>query len=453
MKTYREIDLSDTPIVVLGCGHFFTAETLDGHMGMAEVYSQDERGEFTGLRNVSAELARSIPRCPDCQCPVRQHCTQRFNRVINRAVIDEMSKRFLVNGKEALRKLERQILELEQDFEQSRGEITDSIRHAAAHFAGQLTHAKTSELTQNLKQRNVKFRNLEQAICLFRSTVADKNQPAQKLHDATVNAARRRSIDHLMTNLNITESVPAIARDRRITAGGRILQVQAECIVLADRFSIAQVIRSTPAGSSIKISGGVPEQLVKPFFKTCRILIDDCGVENLPKLGIEASIYYARIARLYESHCRSTKIDVEQASENVKIARELLKTARVLCKQPFQNADFLRNAVEESIKLLRKEWYESVTAEELAAIKKAMVSGSEGIATHSGHWYNCENGHPVSLPSPFLPQSIDSVIVCNRRLRDAHGDGPLPGMRSTCWWTRSSCSRRGHSCYKHGRLI
>jgi hypothetical protein len=42
----------------------------------------------------------------------------------------------------------------------------------------------------------------------------------------------------------------------------------------------------------------------------------------------------------------------------------------------------------------RKEWYEEVSPEELAAIKAAMVSG---IATHSGHWYNCENGHPVSL--------------------------------------------------------
>lgn len=78
-------------------------------------------------------------------------------------------------------------------------------------------------------------------------------------------------------------------------------------------------------------------------------------MENLPKLGIEASIYYARIARPYESHCRSAKIDVEQAFEYVKIARKLLKKVRVLCEQSFQNADFLRNAVEESSKLLRKE--------------------------------------------------------------------------------------------------
>ena len=37
MKPHGEIDLNKTPFIVLHCGHFFTAETLDGHMGMAEV--------------------------------------------------------------------------------------------------------------------------------------------------------------------------------------------------------------------------------------------------------------------------------------------------------------------------------------------------------------------------------------------------------------------------------
>lgn len=405
MKTYREIDLNDTPIVVLGCGHFFTTETLDGHMGIAEVYLQDEHGKFTGLQNVSAKLARSIPRCPNCQCPVRQHCTKRFNRVINRAVIDEMSKRFLVNGKDELRKLERQILELEQDLEQSRGNISLPIHQLARNIRddrGQLTTIKISKLTQTLQERNVNSRNLENAIRLFGKRVADKNQPAQKLHDATVHAARRRSIDQLMTNLDITKSVPPIARDRLIIAGGRIAQVQAACIILADRFSTTQTIRAIAAGSSIQIPGGAPERLAKPFFETCGSLIDDCAAENLSKIGTEATIYYARIARLYESYCHSTKTDLDQASQYVKTAKELLLKARALCKQPFQNADVLRDGVEESIKMLRKEWYESVTAEELAAIKEAMVSGPEGMGTHSGHWYNCANGHPVSHPSSFF---------------------------------------------------
>lgn len=52
--------------------------------------------------------------------------------------------------------------------------------------------------------------------------------------------------------------------------------------------------------------------------------------------------------------------------------------------------------------MLRREWYESVSAEELAAIKQAMVGGPRGIATHAGHWYNCQwaPGTHISLCSP-----------------------------------------------------
>lgn len=65
MKTYNEINPDESPIVVLGCGHFFTAETLDGIMEMGEVYLVDKNGEFIGLRDVSTKLAQTVPRCPE----------------------------------------------------------------------------------------------------------------------------------------------------------------------------------------------------------------------------------------------------------------------------------------------------------------------------------------------------------------------------------------------------
>ena len=55
MKTYREIDVSESPIVVLGCGHFFTAETLDGIMGMRDVYVSNDWGTFTALADISGD--------------------------------------------------------------------------------------------------------------------------------------------------------------------------------------------------------------------------------------------------------------------------------------------------------------------------------------------------------------------------------------------------------------
>ena len=401
MKTYEEVDLNESPIVVLGCGHLFTAETLDGHMGMAEVYEQDKYGSFIGLQDISTSFARSVPRCPDCQRPVRQYCTQRFNRVVNRAVLDEMSKRFLVRGKDDLAILERGITDAELDLQNSQDDILTSIRlasgQAAAHVTRTLTPAKIQEITEKLKDRRAMAKALGTEIRRFNENVAEKNQPVRKLYEAMVNAARRKPIDELMMDLDINRSVPTVSRDRRILFGGRIAGLQAECIVLTDRLCISQVLKSTQAGASIEISKEPLENEAKPFFKTCRTFIDQSTEENLPKLAVEAALYYAKMARPYQSYCRLIKKETEPASEYVKIAKELLETAKDLCKQPFQKSKELSTAVKQSIRMLGKEWYEEVTPQELAAIKQAMVSGAQGINTHSGHWYNCENGHPVSL--------------------------------------------------------
>ena len=410
MNTYGEIDLDETPIVVLGCGHFFTTETLDGLVGMTEVYLQDGYGEFTAIQDVSSTLALNTPRCPDCQCPIRQHCAKRFNRVINRAVIDEMSKRFLVKGQEDLRDLERQIVELEGDFESSRQDTEKALRHPAAHDTEQrwpptmrqTSSATAAKITHDLKERHAKATNLYSAIRVFLKQVADKNQPAQKLHDATVTALRRRSIDQMLTDLTVADSVPPIARDRRVTFGGRAAHLRAESIIINDRLNMAQILEATPDGTSIKLPGGAPEQHVKQFFKTCEEFITTCTAENLPKLSVEASLHHASTARSYESYCRAAKNqNVKHASERVQTAKEILAKAKEICDLKFQNADALRKAVEESIKLLGREWYEDVSAEEIAAVKKAMISSRDSFATHSGHWYNCANGHPVSLPPPL----------------------------------------------------
>ena len=66
MKTYGEIFVNETPIVVFGCGYFFNAETLDGLIGIHEIYTTEKSGRFTGLADISRALASKIPQCPDC---------------------------------------------------------------------------------------------------------------------------------------------------------------------------------------------------------------------------------------------------------------------------------------------------------------------------------------------------------------------------------------------------
>lgn len=396
MKTYEEINPDESPIIALGCGHFFTAESLDGLVGIEEVYVTDKTGDFIGLKDVSAEMARSIPCCPDCRSPVRQHATHRYNRVVNRAVIDEMSKRFHVDGQQQLRALEHRVEKLGQSLETRQSKITTAIYQIRSDLTGLANRGKSKEINKDLQTREVQCAELRKAIESFCTKVDDKNQPRKKLHDATVHAVRSSSLNDLMANLTVHNAVPISSPDHRITFGGRLVKIKTEHLILEDSMALVQALRQAAPNTSIKMPNGDIEQLAKTFFASCKSLITGCVLENLPKLAVEVILSYAKVAHSWESFCQLSKNCIEEASENVKFAKELLEEAKELCKLEFGSADILRAFVEDLIKLLRKSWYEAVTPEEIAAIKAAMVSGSSGIATHSGHWYNCANGHPVS---------------------------------------------------------
>jgi hypothetical protein len=196
-----------------------------------DCYEADGYGEYTGLKDVSGALAQSIPCCPDCNCPVRQFATQRYNRVINRAVIDEMSKRFLTTGRDELRVLEQRIAELERSLGTTQEEIMQLIRQAKTHVTSSLTQAKILDVTRILNKRDAECRKLEGALKSFCNSVANKHQLAQTLYDATVYTARKAAaatltVDVLIANLTAVDVVPALARDRRVTIGGRMVQIK-----------------------------------------------------------------------------------------------------------------------------------------------------------------------------------------------------------------------------------
>ncbi|KAK3045581.1 hypothetical protein LTR09_012849 [Extremus antarcticus] len=115
----------------------------------------------------------------------------------------------------------------------------------------------------------------------------------------------------------------------------------------------------------------------------------------------------------------SSALDAEDrqlATTEHETAKTLLKSAAELCKQGFRDADALSHAVSEALKLLQRGWYEEVTAEELKAIKRAMVTGFRGIATHSGHWYNCANGHPFAIGECGMPMELARCPECSARI-------------------------------------
>ncbi|KAJ3208135.1 hypothetical protein HDU82_002890 [Entophlyctis luteolus] len=74
------------PIVVLTCGHVFTIETMDGVVGLHNVY---DRHDDWALRQLPNEFI-DRPRCPNCRKPVSQ--IFRYGRILNLAASQAAEK-------------------------------------------------------------------------------------------------------------------------------------------------------------------------------------------------------------------------------------------------------------------------------------------------------------------------------------------------------------------------
>ncbi|KAJ0417780.1 AAA domain-containing protein [Aspergillus carlsbadensis] len=393
-KSYSEIDLDESPIVVLGCGHFFTAETLDGHIGMHNAYETDKAGEYVALSRPSS-LSQFIPRCPDCQSPIQQYVTQRYNRVINQAALDETSKRFIVSGNQRLAQFDTDIQDIEAQYRRVRESTTRPLSH----------HGQERETNQKLKLGG----SLPRQIDLFVDEFSDTEHPIRKLHDATIKAMRDTQIESQMAGLSIETHVASVSLDQCMMIGGMVKLAKLHYTIVDHSIQMAK--HHTPASAKKTVSSA------EGLLGRIEDLIGDSVIENFPRMLIEVQLYYANVVLRLRSHRRVLGIETETTPYTAK-AKEYLRQAEQLCAKGFQDAEKSLSTVKEALKLLNE--YEEVTSEELEAIKLAMVSGRGGISTHSGHWYNCENGHPFAVGECGMPMELARCPECGAQVGGEH---------------------------------
>lgn len=373
LKEYAQIDVGETPVVVLTCGHFFTSESLDLLVGMGDVYRMSSKGGYDGLKDTSAALAKTVPVCPDCRRPIRQFSTKRYNRVINKAVMDEMTRRFLSSGNQSLGELEERLKELKElpclDF-------TPSDRHKAAR----------------------KLARDADDLCRKMDT---EHQPAKKLHDAIITRQGTNgplSLEDGMQELAIESPSDRrgifLALDKQVTLKARLLCIKTLETILCDKFFGKGKNMPQPT-----------RMATTRLLESCTSVVADANEANLPRVSIEAILAYAGIFRLQMS-----RLGLEPGEKPLsppwdhEAVREKISEAVSLCNR-LPNSEGLREAVDSMAQLFKGTWYDEVTPQEIEAIKAAVLSGSGGIATHSGHWYNCANGHPVSGQQLILPEN------------------------------------------------
>ena len=384
MKTYGEVDLDETPVVVLTCGHFYTGENLDMLVGMGEVYTVDGTGEYDGLKDISAALAKEVPLCPDCRRPIRQFSTRRYNRVINKAVMDETCKRFLASGQRILEDLETRLHEVEKELA--------SVKHVDA-VAGRFKKAL----------------QLEKDASALAKNMGEENLSAKRLRDAIITCQRQKAVRSLADRLQELEISPAprgqgivSAVDKQVTLKARLVQNQVKELVCRDMLGRRRDDEKNRRTRGIVRGECLPR---------CAVLAQEAMAATLPRVTVAAILTYARLFMLLGQDGAPGAGEGEKVKSVPWDREELLERlgyAVSLCND-LSGGDGLRKVVEGMTQVVRDKWYEEVTPEEIVAIKAAMVSGSAGLATNSGHWYNCANGHPVSCKNQVPGRGSSSV--------------------------------------------
>jgi len=325
-KTYSEINLHQSSIIVLGCGHFFTSESVDGLVGLDEVYTRDKDGRFDSLRDVCS-LVTAIPSCPDCKQPIRQFATKRYNRAINRAVMDGICKGFLTKGRTDLEVLESRL-----------NDVEDKLKSTEAFLA-------TGDAKSQLKARYTACEHLETEATSLSKTMEAENQPMQRLRDAITiyQKSARDKVASLSTRMEPMSLAPR-EPDNEISLGARLISINAPAVVLSDMFRVVHSSEKTAAIRRLRFTK--PSSTLTPVLKQCRDLITQANGRSLSRIVIRATISFAKIAQMDAWYHRTHPVETttnlhpqeeytgfEKVEDRTKTTRDLLIVALKLCDE------------------------------------------------------------------------------------------------------------------------
>ncbi|CAI5474007.1 unnamed protein product [Closterium sp. Yama58-4] len=193
LETLGEIDPDESPVLVLPCGHAYTVETLDGHLGLNQVYEESEdrsaggssaagggagggvggaleaaAGKWVAVRPFEDGDLTALKGCPECRQPITS--LRRYGRMVNKALLDESERKFALSCMADQQQLQQKLSKLSQA-------ISACPEAAQPRQLQELAKAATSLVVQANKVR-----------------VTGMEPPTQQTYQASVAALQRKHL-------------------------------------------------------------------------------------------------------------------------------------------------------------------------------------------------------------------------------------------------------------------
>ncbi|KAI9862170.1 MAG: hypothetical protein M1813_004946 [Trichoglossum hirsutum] len=386
-QKYSEIEIDKDPLIFLSCGHFFTISSLDGIMELSEHYVMDpETDEILRSKPVPRVASGSAPKgCPYCRTPLRE--IDRYNRIVKKALLDEATRRFVMQAN-------AQCTELMVEIENRETELEYGAKAFMPHEPGE-----TRDLDTALETYQQAGYKLLRRIKKFTEFVKKTEQPFGKVNQLFASAvAKRQDI-----------AIDAFKLDESVIQTGFQLRSQS----FSFRVNWALFWNLDAIAYSTSINSYIREALRTKIATSTRRFVGDCTslmtasqIAKFPQHEVEARIYCAQFSMLSLSNARELgssavqgdRVDTVAEVEARKREKESLEACEALCDIYPGTLGHLKGDIEKAKRLVNGgTTYTFVTTDEKRAVYKAMASQFSG----TGHWYYCQNNHPVRDTLPF----------------------------------------------------
>ncbi|CAI2168909.1 11576_t:CDS:10 [Funneliformis geosporum] len=128
--SFSKVDWKKKRMIVLSCGHVYTMETMDMHMGMEGYYECEgvfERN-WTSVKILPASTV-NVKACPECRTPIKN--IRRYGRIINKYIMDAQNKKFLTKYDNQLSNVTKRVISLE-DMMKNKRKLLSALGHLPA---------------------------------------------------------------------------------------------------------------------------------------------------------------------------------------------------------------------------------------------------------------------------------------------------------------------------------
>ena len=387
---YKDIDLAGDPVVIPPCGHLQTISSFDSWMDMAKFYCYDENENIINAgKNLQSFESSDIKACAHCRGSLRS--INRYNRIVKRGLIDEATKRFIVWANAGFVQLEQRGHKLEKKLSETMSKAAFQTRlrtrfdnESTATAAPIDLHGSSTTIVGRLcglseiGKRYDDIWQYRKILAKFSAMVATQEQPFRRVWDLC--RSFTISQDDSRDLVSFEEAADS-ALNTRSHLLARSLLLHTDVGILGDFVEVWTRSRVTaPMMRALSISTEKARQ-------ECETLHSEAVSADQPVQQVEALLNWAFFAAA-ELRCPRDPAQVGDLRELAVTRVELAST--IVEEKP--SAAALASKIKSARIALNGEFQSVVTDDEMRAVYAAMATQFRG----TGHWYRCQNGHPVS---------------------------------------------------------